>query len=58
MTLKSRLSELERIAHQAEPFRVVNVPNGADQDAAREQYRQETGYRGAIVILDETDRAL
>lgn len=58
MRLRARLNQLERSAHGAEPFRVVNVPDGTEQDAAREQYRQETGYRGAIVILDETDRAL
>lgn len=58
MRLRERLNQLERSAHDAEPFRVVSVPDGADQDAAREQYRKETGYRGPLVILDETDRAL
>lgn len=58
MRLRERLNQLERSAHDAEPFRVVSVPDGADQDAAREQYRLDTGYRGAIVVMDETDRAL
>jgi hypothetical protein len=58
MTLKNRLRLLEKIVGRLDVFRVIFVSNDADKEAARDRYREETGYRGLIVVMDETDRAL
>lgn len=58
MTLKRRLSALEKILNLADVLRTVCAGDGDDIDAVLAQYRRETGYRGIIVAMDEADMAL
>lgn len=58
MTIKRRLSELERAAREADGLRAIQLPQGVPTAEAIEQYRRETGYRGIIVPMDEADLAL
>ncbi len=58
MTLRNRLLMLERVLGRMDAFRVIFVSDGTDKEAERERYLDETGYRGAVVVMDETDRAL
>jgi hypothetical protein len=37
---------------------VIFVADGADQTAEIARYREEAGYRGRIVFMDETDAKL
>lgn len=57
-SLTDRLAKLEERMGQQDPMRVICVDEGADREEALKRYRQETGYRGIVVALDETDRAL
>lgn len=57
MKLRDRLSLLERAIFRPETLRVVYVPDGTDKAAEHQRQRQE-GYRGPLVVMDETDRAL
>lgn len=58
MTIKNRLLLLERAIGRLDVFRVIFVANDADKEMARDRYREETGYRGIIVVMDETDHEL
>ena len=58
MRLLERMAKLEKVLGTLDTFRVIYVADGADKTAARDRYREETGYRGIIVVMDEADRAL
>ena len=57
-TLTDRLHKLEQRISPTDPMRVIPIPDGGDADAERAKYRRDTDYRGLIVVMDETDRAL
>lgn len=57
-SLIDRLAKLEERLGRPDPMRVINVDEHADRDEALENYRQRTGYRGIVVVLDEQDMAL
>lgn len=57
-SLTDRLAKLEERMGQQDPVRVVCVDEHADRDEAMKRYRQETGYRGIVVAMDEVDMAL
>lgn len=58
MNLRERLHALEQALDPQEAYRVIFVADGADQAAAIERYREETGYRGHVVCMDEADTKL
>ena len=58
MSIKNRLQLLEKALGRVDVFRVIYVADGADKAAARESYREETGYHGIVVVMGETDREL
>lgn len=55
MNLRDRLRTLEQGLDPQEAYRVIFVADGADQTAEIARYREEAGYRGRIVFMDETD---
>lgn len=57
-SLTDRLAKLEERMEQQEPMRVICVDEHADRGEALKRYRQETGYRGIVVAMDEVDMAL
>lgn len=58
MNLRERLRALEQVLEPAEGYRLLYVGDGADQEAEITRYREETGYRGQVVCIDETDARL
>lgn len=58
MNLRERLRALEQILEPEEAYRVIFVAEGADQAAETVRYREETGYRGMVICMDETDARL
>lgn len=58
MSLHERVKALEQSTLQGDPIRVIVVPDQADTTEAIAKYRDETGYRGMVVCLDETDARL
>lgn len=58
MNLRERLRALERVLEPTEAYRVIFVAGGADQAAETARYREETGYRGMVICMDETDARL
>lgn len=62
MNLRERLGALEQVLEQVleqqEAYRLIFVADGADQAAEIARYREETGYRGHVVCIDETDQKL
>ena len=57
-SLTDRLAKLEeRMGHQ-DPMRVICVDERADYGETEKRYRQDTGYRGIVVPMDEVDMAL
>jgi hypothetical protein len=57
-SLTERIARLEQQRVQGDPMRVICVDEHADWDEAIKRYRQETGYRGIVVAMDEVDMAL
>ena len=57
-SLTDRLAKLEERMGQQDPVRAICVDEHADRDEAVQRYRQETGYRGIVVAMDEVDMAL
>jgi len=58
MNLRERLRALEQILEPQEAYRVVFVADGADHAAEIARYREETGYGGHVVCMDESDAKL
>jgi hypothetical protein len=57
-SLAERLAKLEERMGQKDPMLAICVDEHADRDEAIKRYRQETGYRGIVVAMDEADMAL
>lgn len=57
-SLTERLARLEERMGQQDPVRVICVDEQTDFGEAVKRYRQETGYRGIVVPMDEVDMAL
>lgn len=57
-SLAERLAKLEERMGQQDPMRAICVDEHADQGEAIKRYRQEIGYRGIVVVMDEVDMAL
>lgn len=57
-SLTDRVARLEERRIQQDPMRVICVDDQADRDEAVKRYREEAGYRGIVVAMDEVDRAL
>ena len=58
MNLRDRLRALEHALEPQEAYRVIFVADGADQVAETARYREETGYQGMVICMDETDAQL
>jgi len=58
MNLRERLRALEQVLEPQEAYRVIFVADGVDQAAETARYREETGYRGHVVCMDESDAKL
>lgn len=58
MNLRERLRALEQVLEPTEAYRVIFVVAGADQVAETARYREQTGYRGMVICMDETDARL
>lgn len=57
-SLIERLAKLEERMGQQDPMRSICVDELTDRGEAVQRYRQETGYRGIVVAMDEVDMAL
>ncbi len=58
MRLADRIARLERTMQPEDAYRLLVIPDDADAEAARTEYRQRTGYRGLLIVLTETDARL
>lgn len=58
MNLRERLRALEHTLEPQEAYRVIFIADGADQAVETARYREETGYRGMVICIDETDARL
>ena len=58
MRLRDRLDALEQALQPTEAYRLLVIPDDADANAARTEYRERTGYRGLLIVLTETDARL
>jgi len=58
MNLRERLRALEQVLEPQEAYRVIFVADGVDQAAETARYREETGYRGHVVCMSESDAKL
>lgn len=58
MSLHERVKALEQSALQGDGMRVIVVPDPAHGDEEVAKYREETGYRGIVVCMDEADARL
>jgi len=58
MNLRERLRALEQVLEPHEAYRVIFVAEGADQAKETARYREETGYQGTVICMDETDAQL
>lgn len=56
--VSDRLAKLEERLGRRDVFRVICVDEQQDRDEALKRYRQETGYHGVLVAMNEVDRAL
>ena len=56
--LNERVRQLEDRLGQQDPMRVICMDEHADPAEVMKRYRQETGYRGIVVAMDEADLAL
>lgn len=57
-SLTDRVARLEGRRVQQDPLRVIYIAENADRGDAAQRYRQETGYRGIVVAMDEVDCGL
>lgn len=58
MDLRERLRALEHALGPQEAYRVIFVADGADQAKETARYREETGYQGMVICMDEADARL
>ena len=58
MHTRERLAALERALQPKEPYRLLVIPDDGDSATESAAYRERTGYRGALVVLTETDSRL
>ena len=58
MNLRERVRAMEKVLAPEEAYRLIFVADGADQEAEIARYRDETGYRGMVICMDETDARL
>ena len=58
MRLADRIVRLERTMKPQDAYRLLVIPDDADAEAARTEYRQRTGYRALLIVLTETDARL
>jgi len=58
MNLRERLRALEQVLEPEEAYRVIFVADGADQAAEIARYREEAGYCGHVICMDESDAKL
>lgn len=58
MNLRERVRALERVLQPDEAYRLLFAADGADQVAEIAKYREQTGYQGPVICLDETDARL
>jgi len=58
MNLRERVRALEQVLEPQEAYRVIFIAAGADETIEIAKYRDETGYRGHVVCMDETDARL
>ena len=58
MRLRERVRALEGELGVHEAYRLLFVDNGADQEAEMARYREQTGYMGPIICIDEADAKL
>lgn len=58
MRLRNRLDALEQALQPTDAYRLLVLPDGADESAERAAYRERTGYRGPLIVLSETDARL
>ena len=58
MNLRERVRALEQALDPDEAYRLLFVADGADQAKETARYREETGYRGHVVCMDESDAKL
>ena len=58
MRLADRVTTLELARRKQDAYRLLVIPDGADAEAARTEFRQRTGYRGLLMVLTETDARL
>jgi len=52
------LEALEKLLGGEDAFRVLLVGSHQDESLELQRYRQEKGFRGPVVIVDEDDWAL
>jgi len=58
MNLRERVRAMERVLAPEEAYRLIFVADGADQAKETARYREETGYQGMVICMDETDAQL
>lgn len=58
MGLRDRLDALEKALQPTDAYRLIVLPDGADESAERAAYRERTGYRGPLIVLSEDDAKL
>lgn len=58
MNLRERVRALEQVLEPQEAYRVIFVAGDAEQAVEIARYREETGYRGHVVCMDEADARL
>ena len=58
MHLRDRLNALEKALQPTDAYRLIVLPDGADESAERAAYRERTGYRGPLFVLSEDDARL
>lgn len=58
MRLRDRLDALEQALQPTDAYRLLVLPDGADDAAEREAYRARTGYLGSLIVLSEDDARL
>lgn len=58
MGLRDRLNALEKPLQPRDAYRLIVLPDGADEAALRAEYRERTGYRGPLFVLSEDDARL
>jgi hypothetical protein len=56
--LRERVRALEQVLEPQEAYRLIFVADDADQAVEIARYREENGYRGRVVCMDETDARL